>query len=762
MTSETQVPMPLDFDLMSYQKGDVGKVSLNAIQIPRVLGQPAIHNSAHQNIYNLVFSYPIFPVYYYSEYATDMEQLTREQIVKRMVVVKNFLFYPKSTIEAITQFKISNFDTFDFVTMGNVVVYIRDAFCHQFNCAVNAGFWYQNFLGLPSGTQCSFGFDIISLHTYLLSCYKRKYSQSVEELYDYFNSRNFIHRSATLHPREFYIQEKNPISIYNPTFFDRFFEKFTVNSITRMSNRHGRTTGCIWDITTKDDERMNIYYTFWRHNESTQYSILPLPPQPPYDLYLQAEMLPKNNTSMPMLICNSMKEFYDTTMQNTTQYKRVKQEDFQLPKCVPLVLYGGVKNLLTANLVGFSECTFYINYERTMTYTFLKMLANIFKESSVKAVIIFPSDFGMSVCPIEELLKCPDQYRIKKADTTSSILNTDSPIPGADRKRVMILDPIIESGTITWIFSKEKAGKTLLALSIAQKVGKGNSEIGTWRSLDPKKVLYIDGEMPGDKLKSHIDRIIRGSGDDPEVTQRAFSVYLFAEHDFDYSYILDEKWQNEHLDELMEYNLIILDNYYTLHESPNAIPLIRWMKKLTRRDIAFIVLDHTNSEGELQGSKVKRRAMDLGLKLELLEHNEIRIDFQCDRYGREHAAKKFNLIACFAASEFSYVIKTKDGAVKQTPEQIAGDDLELLAIFVLKTQGKQNNEVAKQLTITPSQVTKKLKKIGRDAKFKDIAKSQPERDKFKEIEEKAQRFLTAEHESELLDLIELIENRAEK
>lgn len=534
MTGETQVPMQLGYDLMSYQTGDVGKVSLNAIQIPRVLGQPAIHNSAHQKNYNFVFSYPILPAYYYTEYDTDMGQLTKDQIVKRMVVVKNFLFYPKSTIEAITQFKISNFDTFDFVTMGNVVVYIRDAFCPLFNCAVSAGFWYQNFLGLPSGTQCSFGFDIISLHTYLLSCYKRKYSQSVEELYDYFNSRNFIHRSATLHPREFYIQEKNPISIYNPTFFDRFFEKFTVNSITRMSNSHGRIMGCVWDITTKYNERMDVYYTFWRHNESTQYSILPLPPQPPYDLYLQAEMHPKGNASRQMLICNSMDEFHNATRQNKTQCNRRKQECLQLPECVPLTLYGGVMNLLSANLVGFAGCTFYIKYQSTMTYTFFKMLAERFKESSVSAIIIPPSDSYKPLCSIESLLKCPDQYGIKKADTTSSILNTDAPIPGADRKRVMLLDPIIESGTITWIYSKEKVGKTLLALSIAQKVGKGNSEIGTWRSLDPKKVLYIDGEMPGDKLKSHIDRIIRGSGDDPEITQRAFSIYLFAEHDFDY------------------------------------------------------------------------------------------------------------------------------------------------------------------------------------------------------------------------------------
>lgn len=227
---------------------------------------------------------------------------------------------------------------------------------------------------------------------------------------------------------------------------------------------------------------------------------------------------------------------------------------------------------------------------------------------------------------------------------------------------------------------------------------------------------------------------------------------------------MDEKWQNEHLDELMEYDLIILDNYYTLHESLNAIPLIRWMKKLTRRGIAFIVLDHTNSKGELQGSKVKRRAMDLGLKLELLEHNEIKIDFHCDRYGREHAAEKFNLIACFAASEFSYVIKSIDDTVdedaKKTLEQIAGKDIDLVAIFLLKEQGKQNKEVAKDLRISPPQVSKKLKQIGRDSSWIQIDSDTHLMNKFKEIENKARECLGTWGEGAVLDLIELVSNRA--
>lgn len=197
------------------------------------------------------------------------------------------------------------------------------------------------------------------------------------------------------------------------------------------------------------------------------------------------------------------------------------------------------------------------------------------------------------------------------------------------------------------------------------------------------------------------------------------------------------------------------------------------MKKLTRRGIAFIVLDHTNSEGELQGSKVKSRAMDLGLKLELLEHNEIRIDFHCDRYGREHAAEKFNLIPCFAASEFSYVIKSIDDTVDEdakktlvdedatkTLEQIAGKDIDLVAIFLLKEQGKQNKEVANDLRISPPQVSKKLKQIGRDSSWIQIDSDPNLINKFKEIENKARECLDTWGEGAVLDLIELVSNRA--
>lgn len=632
----------------------------------------------------------------YSEFDTDIRELRKIDIEKRMLVIKNYLFYQKNTLEAITQRKIEH-EIPPTIRIRDTILYTKDEFCPLFNCYVSSGFWHTE--RTEYSNRYFFGFDIISLFSYLQNI---NYSASTNQLQSFFESRKFIHRASSFSSKELYEQEKNPISYNSPVFFDRFYCKFGNTRIVPIHNSHNRFIGVTWELKTKYGETVEIYFTFWRHIDSVLYTIYPLPPHPPYDLYFNQNDFSNSNNNKEIFICNSLSEF-----NNTPSYNGKKNA----------LLYGGIKSIIDSDISAFAEYKIYFRWQDSISYGFLKLVERKFKENRIKGYLI---DKEYKSYPLIEIINFPEKIGLKRTNISSGITGPDEQIAGSARKREILLDPIIESGTITWLFAAEKVGKTLLALRIAHAIGAGHQTIGTWKSLDPKSVLYIDGEMSGDKLQSHIDRIIRGLGNNPEIHKKAFSTYLFAEQGFDYSSILDDAWQNEYLDELVNYDMIILDNYYTLHESNNPISLIRWMKKIaSQHGIAFLVLDHTNSEGELQGSMVKRRAMDLGIQLSNISQNEISIDFLYDRFGCEHRAEKFTLTKCFTTSEIKITSK------------ILGDDLEklsnftdiekrILAIYILKNQKMKNNDISKALSILPPTVTKDLQRIGLDSNLKKI------------------------------------------
>lgn len=633
----------------------------------------------------------------YLLFKTDIQFLSKYQIEKRMAIIKNFLFYPKKTVEAIIQQEITETKQ-PFIEFNNILFFLEEAFCQKLNVWVSAGFWIEieNFMSLPS---LYFGFDIISLHTFLQRQYDIKYSEAIDEIYAFFETRNFLHRTRHDAQKEGYVQEKNPISINSNIFFDLFFLHFEIIQKSSILNPYNRIIGIVFELKTIHDEIVETYYTFWRHQNSVFYKMFPLPPQPSYDVYsLVPSPYDKKNTDDGSIchLYNSYIDFQDASSpEQSNAYKAF--------------IYGGFRNLPSTNLSSLKGKELYIHIDNRFTYTEAQTIREQVKENKIEKCFIVHNN---SELPLEDVLNTPEILNITKPTVEKLLATPEDELIGSNRKREMILDPIIESGTITWLFAQEKTGKTILALFLAQMIGTGDKSFGSWSVATPKKVLYIDGEMPADKINEHINKIIRGYGENPENHKRAFSLFSFYETDFRYEDILDNTWQEEYLAQLLEHDLIILDNYYSLYNLLNPMKLLQWMKKLTKKGVAFLVLDHTNSEGELQGSIVKKRAMDLGIQLERVNSSQIDISLKYDRYGRESHADSFYVIPCFTSSTFSLNthINSKDKDLELT-------DKELLVIYALKKKGERNTKVAKKLKTSDSNITKKLKKIDFNAQL---------------------------------------------
>jgi putative DNA primase/helicase len=60
------------------------------------------------------------------------------------------------------------------------------------------------------------------------------------------------------------------------------------------------------------------------------------------------------------------------------------------------------------------------------------------------------------------------------------------------------------------IYAPREIGKTYVALSIAYAVATGGTIFG-WQAPEPKRVLYIDGEMPSRSMQERLAQISNSS-----------------------------------------------------------------------------------------------------------------------------------------------------------------------------------------------------------------------------------------------------------
>ena len=70
----------------------------------------------------------------------------------------------------------------------------------------------------------------------------------------------------------------------------------------------------------------------------------------------------------------------------------------------------------------------------------------------------------------------------------------------------MILSPFLWSQGLVLLYAKRGVGKTHIALGIAYAVASGGSFL-KWSAQEPKKVLYIDGEMPAFSMQERLRKL---------------------------------------------------------------------------------------------------------------------------------------------------------------------------------------------------------------------------------------------------------------
>lgn len=183
------------------------------------------------------------------------------------------------------------------------------------------------------------------------------------------------------------------------------------------------------------------------------------------------------------------------------------------------------------------------------------------------------------------------------------------------------------------LYGPTGAGKTLLAMSLAMAVASGADFIG-WQCNTPRRVLYLDGELPDSEVSQRLDYLLQGFSRPQQTLIRRNLVVVSREHLHRSQGVemapLDTEQGEAQLNDLLdrvEPALVVFDSRYCLLEADmmqqGSLPP-RLLRRLRARKVAQLWLHHTGKDAGRGGYGDKTAEFLLDANLELTSGHALR------------------------------------------------------------------------------------------------------------------------------------------
>lgn len=273
--------------------------------------------------------------------------------------------------------------------------------------------------------------------------------------------------------------------------------------------------------------------------------------------------------------------------------------------------------------------------------------------------------------------------------------------------REFVLDPIIPTQGLVMLYAKRGVGKTHLALGIACAVASGIPVL-RWNAPKPRRVLYLDGEMPGTAMQERLRALRTAAGGDPPSLDnlRIVTPDLCLDPIPNLA-SLEGQAQVEPL--LNGVELLVIDNLATLarfgkeNESESWRPIQTWLLDLRRRGISVLLVHHAGKGGQQRGTSSREDILDTVINL---AHP---LDYKPTEGARFIVSlDKARGIAGEAASPFEAQLELLDGRADWKMSDAA--DHIGKKIIELKEAGLSLASIGKDVGLSKSEVHRRLER----------------------------------------------------
>lgn len=429
-------------------------------------------------------------------------------------------------------------------------------------------------------------------------------------------------------PYRFY----SPIAIGGASIFNYF--------------RNGILVGCSCSIPHNIYGELTIFFSLMRHSKTQLLRWLPIYPEA--GLFFQDDLssAPTDN----VLFMPDEKAALEEVVKPGLKSPWVG--GFSPP--IPLACPGGLNRLHTVDVSMTSGKRVHIVVPEALhnDEPFMSRLEQKFSNAGAKSLQFYCAEKHQ-----------PKKFRKAQFDVAQGSLVIDAgkgvtkpgeKIPGSDIVRKKVLHPLIESGQLIWVYGPEKSGKSWLARSMAHVISYGGTLLGKYEAASDLKVLYIDSEMEPDKLDKAADKELKGLGFTDGV-KFARKVARAKDNPSGEINLCKLDWQAWFNAVVPQYDVIFLDCYYSLTENEvKPKELLKLIMPWKTNGKTFIVVDHTNREGELQGGTDKKRAADLCIEVAPQDNRCVEISFPTVRHLGPDETMPFTLLRVFENDTFRF------------------------------------------------------------------------------------------------------------
>lgn len=184
--------------------------------------------------------------------------------------------------------------------------------------------------------------------------------------------------------------------------------------------------------------------------------------------------------------------------------------------------------------------------------------------------------------------------------------------------RLLMLAPWLPEKGLAMIFAPRGVGKTWFALSIAHAIAAGANFLG-WSASRPRRVLYIDGEMPTALLQERYRAVVLASGVDAPVENFRLLAADYQPHGL--PDLADSDAQVFFNGAIGDAELIIVDNLSTVarglkeNEADSFGPVQTWLLAQRVAGRSVLLIHHAGKGGSQRGTSRKEDTLDTVISL---------------------------------------------------------------------------------------------------------------------------------------------------
>jgi putative DNA primase/helicase len=201
-----------------------------------------------------------------------------------------------------------------------------------------------------------------------------------------------------------------------------------------------------------------------------------------------------------------------------------------------------------------------------------------------------------------------------KVLTALELVNADLP------PRETILAPWLPAKGLAMIYGPRGIGKTHLNLGIAYSIATGGTFL-RWRAGRPRKVLYIDGEMPGQAMQERVAAISHAAPLEPPAPD-FFRILAMDLQELGHGLNLADDAAQLNLEaSIGDAEVLIVDNISTLanagreNEAESWLPIQGWALEQRRAGRTVIFVHHAGKGGAQRGTSRREDVLDTVIAL---------------------------------------------------------------------------------------------------------------------------------------------------